>query len=56
MRNENRFLQDIIKRALSEDLGKRGDITSEALFSGSQTAKAAIHKQNRRHPVRRTGA
>ena len=37
-----RYLSSLIDRALAEDLGKDGDITSNALFSKTDLAKAVI--------------
>jgi nicotinate-nucleotide pyrophosphorylase (carboxylating) len=40
------YLKDIIKRSLAEDLGRQGDITSEALFDARRTAKAVIKSKS----------
>lgn len=41
-RDEGRVFLNLISRALSEDLGERGDITTEALFGESHPGRAVI--------------
>jgi len=36
------FVRDLLKRALDEDLGRGGDVTSHAIFAAGQCAEAAI--------------
>lgn len=44
--DDNTLIEDILKRTLSEDLYDKGDVTSEAIFSDEDYAKAIIKSKS----------
>ena len=45
-RFEQKIISGILDRALAEDLGRQGDITSRAIFSPTETARAVIRSKS----------